>query len=301
MRVSSQFPSDRHNDVSITHISETNLASSQQNQNIEQQASFGRKKSSHPHEYVDTKIVLLKEQLQFAQEKVKDLESASEDIQRRYNKQRSDIAKLEEENKQLRSTSEQEKNNNMELARTVDHAFVEMQNLQEQEKQNEAHITKTELTEVLSIEVQLRELREERDKLKKKVKKQDEELDFIRERYREASDAAMKSTQQMTSTENALRDAQRRASGEATRLKQMHYSNYTSRLEDENKLLKAFNENLTDLLRRKDDELRSLRARTILSTRATSVPRSPRFGPSGSGSRAGSPPTPKPHHPLRTS
>ena len=240
----------------------------------------------------------MKEQLQLAQEKVKDLENASEDIQRRYDKQHSDMNKLHEENKQLRSTCEREKNHNVELAEAVDHAFAETQKIQEQERLGEAESTKPEPISFLDAELQLKESRQERDKLEKKVKKQDEELDFIRERYREASDAAIRSTQQ--AFENALRDAQRRASGEAARLRQMHYSNYTSRLEDENKSLKVLNENLADLLRRKDDELKTLRTRTMLSTRANSIPRSPRFGPGGSGSRAGSPPTPKSHHPLRT-
>ena len=299
MRTSSQFLSNQNNDVSITHISETNLASSQQNRNVDQQVSLCSRKSSQLHTSGDTKIILLKEQLLLAQEKVKDLESTSEDIQKRCDKQRSDIEKLQEENKQLRSTCEHEKKSSMELAEAVDDAFVETQDLLEQENQSKPQCTKIETTNYLGIELELKELREERDKLESKVKKQDKELDFIRERYREASDAAMKSTQQATSFENALQDAQRQASGEAARLKQMHYSNYTSRLEDENRSLKAVNENLTDLLRRKDDELRALRARTMLSTRATSVPHSPRFGPTGSGSRAGSPPTPK-HHPLRT-
>ena len=287
-------------DGSTMHDSVTNIASSQFNQTSELQLVQSSHKSSKIGQSISVEIRLLKKQLQLADEKIKDYESVVEDLHMRSEQQRVEMAKLQEENKQLGLASERHRTSNIELAKAVDEAHSQTQMLQDQEEQIGKQVAEQEVWGVAKAEERIIELKGEKEKLEKKVREQDKELNFIRERYQYASDVAVKSTEQVTSLSNLLQVAQRQASGEASRLKQMHLSSYTSRLENECKSLKAVNENLTELLRRKDDELGTLRTRATWGNRATSIPRSPRFGPSGSVSGTGSPPTPKSFHPLRT-
>ena len=300
LRITSQSEFTLEKDVSTTHISETNVASSQFNQNSELQLLRSSHKSPRIKEYVVGEAKSMMEQLRFADEKIKDYEGAIEDLRMRSEQQRVDMTKVQEENKQLVFASERDRASNIELAKVADEARSRLHRLLDQGKQACTQGVSQEECGTSNAEVDLRLLKEENDKLEKKVREQDGELNFIRERYQYASDAAVKSTEQVTSLGSQLKIAQRQASGEATRLKQLHLSNYASRLEDENKSLKAINENLAELLWRKEDELRTLRTRMVLASRAASIPRSPRIGPSGSLSGTGSPPISKPFHHLRT-
>ena len=140
----------------------------------------------------------------------------------------------------------------------------------------------------------------EKRKTEEKLSRQEGELSFVRAQYQNASSAAAELASELQELKVKAADAERRASGEAGRLKQMHIDKVTEVRKIENIVLKKRLRDLEELLRRKEDELKALKGRGALGTRGTSVPRSPRI-PANGGSRGVSPvPGMKSNlHPLR--
>ena len=81
-----------------------------------------------------------------------------------------------------------------------------------------------------------------------------------------------------------------KASGEQARVKQIHVENQTRALRESAERAQIMVKERDELLRRKEEEIKGLKTRQGVGTRASSVPMSPRVGPmAGGGSRAASP------------
>jgi hypothetical protein len=125
---------------------------------------------------------------------------------------------------------------------------------------------------------------EARTKAEKETASQNLLTKYLSEQYAEASTRAAELSQENEEYLSRTKALEKTASGEISRVRQMHQSEQQKRTAAENIHLKQENKNLTVVLQRKEEELRNRKAG--IGTRAGSVPRSPRVGPT---SRAGSP------------
>ncbi|KAF2021404.1 hypothetical protein BU24DRAFT_20649 [Aaosphaeria arxii CBS 175.79] len=128
-------------------------------------------------------------------------------------------------------------------------------------------------------------------KAQKKITTADSTLEYTKEQYRLAQDRASE-----LSTENAALQAEvatLRKSSTDQRLKLKMASHAASHAVLEKKVERAHNENaiLSRLLQQKEEEIKGLKEKKSggYGTRGSSVPRSPRVGAGGAGSRAASP------------
>lgn len=132
--------------------------------------------------------------------------------------------------------------------------------------------------------MQIRTLKESNTGLDKKVTNLNHDLEYCREQYQTASNAAVEATTRVSELEAELTIAQRRASGEAVKLATLNQSNDNFALRTEVEHLGLEVKAREDLLRRKEEELRDLkRGRTGVVTRGNSV--------GGKSSRGASPGT----------
>ena len=235
-----------------------------------------RSVNNHP-EPAKAERTSIEEQFVLAQEQIQDYVGISESLRQRCEDLLKDRKGVETELKDLRLSSGGAEKKVETLTKEIENERSINKSLLEQRETKMSDAPANRDTETQEFEENMRNLQVEADKLHEKLKRQDAELDFVRDRYREASDTAVKATEQVSALENQLQHAKRQASGEAARLKQMHISSYASHLERDIKSQRKLNHSLTDLLRRKDDEIRLLRSRSLINTRATSVPHSPRF------------------------
>ncbi|KAK1825308.1 hypothetical protein LTR12_000108 [Friedmanniomyces endolithicus] len=142
--------------------------------------------------------------------------------------------------------------------------------------------------------------------------------EFLRGQYQTVSQSAQALLSQVADLETSLAVAQDLAKGEHVKLRQMGYDAQTKKLRDENRKLKAMQQDRDAAIKFRDEEIARLKeaARGRMGTRGTSVPRSPRLGspmkmldgglPRGRDSRQGSPAAGEPKgkapahlHPLR--
>lgn len=135
----------------------------------------------------------------------------------------------------------------------------------------------------------IRTLKETNAGLDKKTANLNHDLEYCREQYQTASNAAVKATTRISELEAELLIAQRKASGEAVKLATINQSTENSDLRDQVDLLGREVKSREDLLRRKEEELRDLkRGRTGVVTRGNSVGgKSSRGASPGVGSSSG--------------
>lgn len=136
---------------------------------------------------------------------------------------------------------------------------------------------------------QIRRLKETNEGLDKKVANLNHDLEYCREQYQTASNAAVEATTRVSELEAELVIAQRKASGEAVKLATRNQSTENSALQNELEHLNLEIKAREDLLRRKEEELRDLkRGRTGVVTRGNSVGgKSSRGASPGVGAGAG--------------
>lgn len=119
---------------------------------------------------------------------------------------------------------------------------------------------------------QIRTLKETNTGLEKKVANLNHDLEYCREQYQTASNAAVEATSRGSELEAELLIAQRKASGEAVKLATLNQSTENLALRDEIEHLGTELKAREDLLRRKEEELKDLkRGRTGVVTRGNSV------------------------------
>lgn len=136
---------------------------------------------------------------------------------------------------------------------------------------------------------QIRTFKETNASLNKKVANINHDLEYCREQYQTASNAAVEATTRVSELEGELAIAQRKASGEAVKLATLNQSTENSALRNEIEHLGLEIKAREDLLRRKEEELRDLkRGRTGVVTRGNSVGgKSSRGASPGVGAAAG--------------
>lgn len=127
----------------------------------------------------------------------------------------------------------------------------------------------------------------ERDKALKSVQSTEATLEYTKEQYRIASNTAGQLQKGVTSLEARNAKLAHQASGEVAKLKQMHLDKSAKNLLEQNKALMTQNNNMTVLLRQKEEELiraKSNNGRIGYGTRAHSTTPQPK-----TRSRAASP------------
>lgn len=146
----------------------------------------------------------------------------------------------------------------------------------------------SEIPEIAELE-RLRREKDEAEKAKQKAVKdlanERETGEYLRSQYMTASNAASELRSSNEDLQSMVSGLEVRANGEAARLKQLGMDNQTKSAFRELDRLKAELKTRDALLARKEEEIKV--KRSGISTRAGSVPRSPRVGPTNS--RAASP------------
>ncbi|KAK8173403.1 class II histone deacetylase complex subunits 2 and 3-domain-containing protein [Phyllosticta citrichinensis] len=127
------------------------------------------------------------------------------------------------------------------------------------------------------------------EKLKRAQENQSREMDFIREQYQSASSSAAECSAEKNSLTQRVRDLERMVASEVERAKKLSLSSANQAWRDEVDKLQAQLRDRDDMIRRQSEELKTMRPRQGVGTRAGSVPRSPRIVGGGPGSRGGSP------------
>ena len=131
----------------------------------------------------------------------------------------------------------------------------------------------------------------ERERLEKKVNDMNRELDFFRAQYQEASSAAAEAGSEVEVLRGEIEILKRKASGEAVRLRQMAVSTESERLSRRILELEATLKEMSEYIRRKEEEIKSQTRGKGPVIRASSAPKSPKPSRAGSPNPAGNTPT----------
>lgn len=133
---------------------------------------------------------------------------------------------------------------------------------------------------------EVRKLTKENSGFQRSLQQDRSQAEYMRQQYQNASTSAAQSAMEVRQLEEQVEELEKKANGEATKLKALRLKNdeqtHLTRIEELEAIVASRNEILT----RKEEEIRELR-KNRPSTRATSMqPRSPKCGPS---SRSSSP------------
>lgn len=144
--------------------------------------------------------------------------------------------------------------------------------------------------ELEQVRERVRQLEKDNSGLKRKADSAQQQAEYTREQYQNASTAAAQTGVELRQVRDENERLRRRVESDAVRLRELRARSDESRHLQRIAELESQLAAREDLLRRKEEELRSLRSARP-STRATSVqPRSPKLMPGGGpGSRSASP------------
>lgn len=132
--------------------------------------------------------------------------------------------------------------------------------------------TEPSVVEREGFHAQIRMLKESNAGLEKKVTNLNHDLEYCREQYRTASNAAVEATTRVSELESELIVAQRKASGEAVKLATLNQANENEHLREEVEVLQLEIKHREDHLRRIEEELRDFKHdRRGVVTRGNSV------------------------------
>lgn len=137
------------------------------------------------------------------------------------------------------------------------------------------------MAELESAREEIRRLSKENASLGRRAEYEEKQVEYTREQYQNASAAAVQSASELRQLQEEVESLRRKADGEATRLKELNMKSDSERHLARIAELEATLASQEDLLRRKEDELREIR-KNRPSTRSTSAPRSPKWGPNSS-------------------
>jgi hypothetical protein len=171
--------------------------------------------------------------------------------------------------------------------KTIDRLKEELRTLKSQLSEAHAALEGSQVPEIAAME-KLRLEKEQAENAKKRAERaaesQESMMGYARQQLEEARSRATELKEQNQEYEARITLLERQANGEISKARQLFLDERSKSESAENLRLKQENRNLQQLLQRKEEELRN--RRSGMGTRAGSVPRSPRVGPS---SRAGSP------------
>jgi chromosome segregation ATPase len=170
---------------------------------------------------------------------------------------------------------------------TIEKLTEEKQELKTQLAEARAALDGSAIPEVAAIE-KLRQEKEQAENAKRKAEKEaataNSLSEYARQQYSEATARAVDLAQQNEKYETRIKALEKTASGEIAKARHMFLDQQQKRADNESQRLRQENATLSALCKRKEEELRT--RKVGIGTRAGSVPRSPRVGPT---SRAGSP------------
>ncbi|QDS68960.1 hypothetical protein FKW77_008792 [Venturia effusa] len=216
-----------------------------------------------------------------------ELENALGDLQFRFEEQSKQKRELVGELNQVRNELELIKTQKENRDITVDKLREERRELQIQLDEARAALAGSAIPEVAAAEKLRQDVgqaQEDKRKAEKMLDSQSSLNGYLSQQYSQASDRATELAGENRELESRIKILEKQASGEIAKARQQFQDEQKRRTAMENAKLKAQVSNLTALLSRKEEELRTKKAG--VGTRASSVPRSPRVGPA---SRANSP------------
>lgn len=131
-----------------------------------------------------------------------------------------------------------------------------------------------------ALRLELEQAKRAKEHLEQRLESARKEAEYSREMYQSSSQSAQNLASQNAELEKELATARNRATGEQVRLRQMGYDAQAKRLRDENQKLKVLLKDREAGLKFRDEEISRLKeaSRGRMSTRGSSVPRSPRLG-----------------------
>ena len=256
---------------------------------------------------------LLKE----AQSKLEEQTEALADLQYRHEDQHARLHEASSERDSAILTAQKAVSRMNDLNSTVSMLKQERTALQTQLEEANARLLAhpmPERAELEAMRLAAEQARAETEQLEKRLQSAKDEAEYSRSNYQTASQSAQGLSSQNTELENQLATLQNKATGEQVKLREMGYDEQTKNLRNENKRLKAMLKGRDQGLKARDEEITRLKevTRGRMTTRGSSVPRTPRLGSPmkmdgirGRGSRQTSPAANElkgkaPHlHPLR--
>jgi chromosome segregation ATPase len=231
------------------------------------------------------------------------LEKSIQDIQPKYQEALNERGRFEHE---MNESLSREKT----LRQRYDSRVAELTKLKEEKATGDAELSAArealstsaipEIAELNTLKGELNTAREENKRLEKRIASMQNDLEYMRTNYQQASSAAAEAANEINDLKSELATAQRKASENAVRIHEIQASDeikqHLSRIDE----LETEKAEMERELEKKSEELRTL-MNGRRSTRGTSVPHSPRMGTmspstrpmarvlSGVGSRGNSP------------
>lgn len=269
----------------ITCISETVPGVSQ---------SHGLSSNSILDEHIKTyrKDEKLRKQLKSTQERLKEFEDALTLCQGETEMQKQLILDLKRENTELKLGQVNAADRIRTQNATLNSLRNERSTLKEQLGEARGQLESSSIPEVAERE----QLRRERDEALAKLERaqkaretENKESEFFRSQYQEASNQATALSTEVTTLTQQMREFEKLASGERERARKLTLETATNTYKEEVDRLTVQLRDREELIKQKNDEIKAIRGRQGVGTRAGSVPRSPRITGGGPGSRGGSP------------
>ncbi|KZF20337.1 hypothetical protein L228DRAFT_250016 [Xylona heveae TC161] len=261
--------------IDATHVSES----------IVEQAETPGQDSSTRNE--SQKEAELRTIIETAQSRLQEHILALEELQTRHEEQREEIHRLRKEREAVRIAMAQSERRRETQLGEISKLKDEKASLQKELDDARTALANSTVPEIAELETARAEARhnlEAKLHFERKVDSVQRDFEFTRTQYQNASSAAFEASQETASLRDENEALKQKASGEAVKLKQMNAERANSLHLDRISELEATLLERDELIKKKDEDLTRLRGRGGLTTRATSVPRSPR-----SVSRASSP------------
>ncbi|OJD33473.1 chromo domain shadow [Diplodia corticola] len=233
----------------------------------------------------------LRKELRQTKERLKEFEEAFEKCQTEKEGQRDIILNLKRENTELKQSQINVSSRIRTQNDTIDSLRNERNALKEQLDEARQQLASSTVPEVAERE----QLRRERDdalarleRVRKLREAEGRESDFFRSQYQDASNGAAELSDRVATLTQQVRELERLKAGERDRARRQSLATATAAYQQEIDRLSLQLHERTASLQLRNDELKAIRGRQGVGTRAGSVPRSPRVG-GAPGSRGGSP------------
>ncbi|KAL1645794.1 hypothetical protein SLS58_003678 [Diplodia intermedia] len=233
----------------------------------------------------------LRKELEQTKGRLKEFEEAFESCQTEKEGLRYSVLHLRRENSELKQDKTNANTRIWGQKGTIENLQKERDTLKEQLEDARRQLASSEVPEVVERE----QLRRERDEALAKLEREQRlreaggrESDFFRSQYQDASSQTTKLSKRVETLTQQVRELEQLKKGERDRARQLSLSNATQAYQEEIERLTAQLQERTASLQLRNDELKAIRGRQGVGTRAGSVPRSPRVS-GAPGSRGGSP------------
>ncbi|KAI7476893.1 hypothetical protein KC351_g9198 [Hortaea werneckii] len=279
-------------DIELTYVSDSVGRSDQ--------ALTSSDPTSQPALLTDTERRLHR-MLKEVQDRLMEMEQNMSELQFRHEEQRAQLVEVTAARDGAIVTAERAVNKMRELNETVSTLKQERTALNSRLDDANARLQNhsvPELGELEKVRLQAERVQAEKEQLEKRLKSAQEENEYSRAGYQTASQSAQSLSSQNTELENQILMLQKTATGEQAKLREMGHDAHSRTLQEENRKLKFMLKDRETIMKFKDEEIARLKEanRGRMSTRGSSVPRSPRIGSPakmdgvrGGGSRQASP------------